>query len=430
MKIPSFLIKSSKEVLSSKSGLILFGEFCHKIRLPQMIKEQLPAAKSNRGYSPENFVIALILMLHAGGRYLEDTKAIARDQGLCKLMNLEQIPSVDAIGDWLRRMGEDSDNNGLNIINKKIAALTLSSVKTQHLTLDIDATVIAANKYAASYTYKGCKGYTPLLGHIAENGAIINQEFRDGNVPPCAGNLEFIKQCCEWLPSTKRIAKLRADAASYQRAIFEYCAANNMEYAIGGKMSEELRSTIKRCSENYWVDYIDRFDVKTDSQITTIPWFMQNSNHPFTMIVKRTLIKNPDLFDEDKYSYHIVASNIDDDPQKILHWYNQRGEYSENRLKELKIGFSQEYMPCGTLEANAVYFSVATLAYNLFILLKREVLPKDWLNCQIQTIRLHLYNLPSKIVKASRQLIMQVPEVFYSLLHNIKQHIRCFVGTT
>ena len=101
---------------------------------------------------------------------------------------------------------------------------------------------------------------------------------------------------------------------------------------------------------------------------------MQNSNHPFTMIVKRTLIKNPDLFDEDKYSYHIVASNIDDDPQKILHWYNQRGEYSENRLKELKIGFSQEYMPCGTLEANAVYFSVATLGLQfVYTLEKRSV---------------------------------------------------------
>jgi hypothetical protein len=31
-------------------------------------------------------------------------------------------------------------------------------------------------------------------------------------------------------------------------------------------------------------------------------------------------------------------------PASIVRWYNQRGEASENRIKELKIGFNMEYM--------------------------------------------------------------------------------------
>jgi hypothetical protein len=60
-------------------------------------------------------------------------------------------------------------------------------------TLDIDATGIEAEKKAAKMTYKGCKGYMPIVGHIAENGLMLGDEFRQGNVAPTRGNLAFIR---------------------------------------------------------------------------------------------------------------------------------------------------------------------------------------------------------------------------------------------
>jgi hypothetical protein len=30
-----------------------------------------------------------------------------------------------------------------------------------------------------------------------------------------------------------------------------------------------------------------------------------------------------------------------------MEWYCQRGDASKNRIKDLKIGFGMEYMPCG-----------------------------------------------------------------------------------
>ena len=44
-------------------------------------------------------------------------------------------------------------------------------------------------------TYKGFRGYMPMVGHLAENGLVVYEEFRQGNVTPSAKNLEFIKQC-------------------------------------------------------------------------------------------------------------------------------------------------------------------------------------------------------------------------------------------
>ena len=63
----------------------------------------------------------------------------------------------------------------------------------------------------------------PIVGHLAENGLVVYDEFRQGNTTPSARNLEFIKDCERQIPKGKRIGYLRADAASYQAEIFNHC---------------------------------------------------------------------------------------------------------------------------------------------------------------------------------------------------------------
>jgi len=82
---------------------------------------------------------------------------------------------------------------------------------------------ILAEKKEAEMTYKGFRGYMPIVGHLAENGLVVYDEFRQGNTTPSARNLEFIKDCERQIPKGKRIEYLRADAASYQAEIFNYC---------------------------------------------------------------------------------------------------------------------------------------------------------------------------------------------------------------
>jgi hypothetical protein len=44
--------------------------------------------------------------------------------------------------------------------------------------------------------------------------------------------------------------------------------------------------------------------------------------------------------DKGPFRYHAIASNLER--------YRKRGDASENRIKDLKMGFGGEYMPCGT----------------------------------------------------------------------------------
>ncbi len=154
-------------------------------------------------------VFPLVLMLNGGGRSLEDLRQIRDDEGLREVLPLHRMPSSDATGDWLRRNGATAGLEGLGKVNRRAIKRGLKYDGITGYTLDIDATGIEAEKDTARMTYKGYLGYMPIGGHLAENGLIIGDEFREGNASHAARNLEFIKYCEQQLPKGKSIKAFR-----------------------------------------------------------------------------------------------------------------------------------------------------------------------------------------------------------------------------
>ena len=88
------------------------------------------------------------------------------------------------------------------------------------------------------------------------------------------------------------------------------------------------------------------------------------ADQAFRLIVLRWP-REQDLFEAHApYRYHAIASNRrNEDAAATMAWYCQRGDASENRIKDLKIGFGMEHMPRGTFSANAVFFAIMVLSY-------------------------------------------------------------------
>jgi len=68
---------------------------------------ELPPPGSGKGYKPSQFVIPLVLMLHGGGKKLEDLRELKGEVSLRELVEIKELPASCTMGDWLRRMGED-----------------------------------------------------------------------------------------------------------------------------------------------------------------------------------------------------------------------------------------------------------------------------------------------------------------------------------
>ena len=425
-----FKLETTKDIITPHAGLGLFGEFLYSQRILEIIDEVLPKRKSSKSCPASTFALPLLLTMHGGGRHIEDIREIANDEGLRKLLQMDIVPTSNSTGDWLRFIGSKKKGlSGLLKLNRLLLKRALKRLKLKGFTLDIDATEIVAEKNLALFTYKGNQGYMPMVGHIAETGMVIHDDFREGNIAPASENLSFIKKCITNMPKGKKITKFRADAATYISEVFDYLEEKNIMFAIGGKKDAAVMELINELKDEDWRDYQGK------SKITSVLHTMKNTKKAFRMIViQRPYQSSFDTIENEenkRNSYRDIAtSDFVQTEEDIVNWYNKRANASENKIKELKIGFNMEYMPCGTTKANAVFFRLGVIAYNLFKLFQIKILPSEWRKHTIQTVRWKLYQTAAKIVKHAGQLYMKIKETDYNIFEEVRSKIRKFAMAT
>lgn len=427
MKSVSYQLSTTNDKLTSRAGLSCVAQVIQGINLSDVVDHHFPVPGSNRGYRASTYVHTFMLMLHEGGRCLEDVRHLRSESSLLSVLGFKSLPSSDALGDWLRRMGRGKAGlNALDKVNRVLLKAALGSCR--EVTLDIDATAILCGKRDARYTYLKEKGYMPMVGHIEQTGQIVSMQFRRGHVPPAKDNFGFIKQCEAALPEDVKVNRLRIDAAGYQHAIIDDAIDRGIGFAIRAKLSASCRRQILSLPESRWRPWVHRDGrLSSHQQTCRIVHTMQDSRHPFTLVLQRTIKSGQQsipLQDHDAtesiehggYLYRAIATNRDQlSDSEIIHWYNQRAEHSENRIKELKADFAGAALPCGEFKANELYFALCGLAYNLFVLMK-AFLPPQWMSARVTTVRWRLYAFAAKIVRHGRVWWIKLPPIHRHVL--------------
>ena len=421
--ILNFNIETTNEKLTSRTGVAIFGEYLKGMQLERLCNANIPLAKHPNGYTPFEFIYPLILMLHSGGRVLDDIKEIRLDTALSTLLKIENIPTASAFTKYLHKhntIGED----GIRKINKQFLKRFLKSIKNEELILDIDATFIEAHKNTAKWSYKDAPGYMPMVGNI-NRGWIIDVDFREGNEAPASRNLEFIIQCQAQLPFGVKFDRFRADSASYQAAIFNHCDKENILFTVTAKKNKNVFDSIKDIKDDNWKTFSKR------EKVAEFTHTMKDTDNAFRMIViKKDITPTLPTLEgyigdevmmqyQDEIYYCIATNDNDSSPEKIIKLHRQRGETSENKIKELKNGFNMSYLPTSNTQANAFYFAIGTLSYNLFLLFK-QILDTNLQKHTIKTIRYKLYNIAGKVVSHAREVTLKVNEQFQNLLQKIR----------
>ena len=411
-----YKLDTTNDLLTSRAGLLAIGQLMDSLSLAERIDHYFPPPKSNRGYKPSEFIKTLILMQHEGSFHLDEVRHIQDDEALRTVLDLKKLPKATTLGDWLRRVGNQPHIQDAWVkVNKALLQSALHRCKK--VTLDIDATEIIAHKADAKWTYNKNKGFMPMVGHIAETGQVVAVDFRYGNVPPAQDNLAFIQQCQQSLPEGCALNALRIDAAGYQTKIIEYCDTQGIEYAIRAKTSAAMRAQSEAASDSDWLPLLDKQGEVMGGQDTYRTSFcIGDYEKAFTLIIQRTALKGQASLDLDSqesseainqggYVHRAIATNRDElSDSEIIHWYkvnwcvalregalgyNQRAEDSENRIKELKLDFGGDTLPCPDFNANALYFLISALSCNLFALM-RQLLPEELAHHRAMTLRWRL----------------------------------------
>ena len=398
-----FKITRSKEKLSNRIGLPLIEQIIEHLKIRKAIDEKFPKAGSNRAILASDYITTLIYMFIDGAVHLEDVNHLHSDEAFQDMLKEMQLPTSDAIGDWLRRHGSKETEKLLWEVMQTI----LTVVEKPGSILDIDATIIQSEKGDAQRTYKGNYGYQPLLGIIAENGMVVGSDFREGNASPQSGLIELIEQCRR--NYSQEIKIVRSDSAGWQKQIVDYCNENNLGFTISADQSTPVLEAVLSIPEEQWSDAVALDGIKEGYQIAQTEYSFGSKKRKVRLVVKRELLKKQiNLFSN--YRYWIVATNLKEenyDNNQIIKLHQGRGSM-EKKIGELKHQINLNHLPMGQFNSNCLYFTVGLLAYNLLQLLKLVGLPEEYHNKTVKTLRYQLLKLAGKLVLHARYMILQI----------------------
>ena len=121
----------------------------------------------------------------------------------------------------------------------------------------------------------------------------------------------------------------------------------------------------------------------------------------------------------------MIAANREEEAREIVRLHNWRGQV-ENFIKEIKDGFGMDWMPCGETYANAVFFRIGVIAYNLFIAMKLLALPPWYRSFTISTVRWRLYQIAGAVVRHAHQLLLKLRAPPDKIILFRKFRLRCY----
>jgi len=396
-------VSRSKEKLSNRIGLPLIEEIIIQLKVRDLIDKLFPKGGSNRAIKASDYITTLMYMFIDGAVHLEDVNHLHNDEAFQEMLKEMKLPSSDAIGDWLRRVGSKETEKQLWLVMQRI----LEVVEKPGNILDIDATIIESEKGDAQRTYKGNYGYQPLLGIISENSMIVGSDFREGNFSPQKGLVEFIESC--WRNYPQQIKIIRSDSAGWQKEVVDYCQEAKIGFTITTDQSTSVMEAVYSIAEEQWTDVVAEDGIKESYQIAQTEYCFGSKKRKVRLVVKRELLKNQmDLFSN--YRYWIVATNLREeeyDNYQIIKLHQGRGSI-EKKIGELKHQINLNHLPCGQFNANCLYFTIGILAYNLLQLLKQIGLPEEYHNKTVRTLRYQLLKLAGKLVYHARYIILQI----------------------
>ncbi len=103
-----------------------------------------------------------------------------------------------------------------------------------------------------------------------------------------------------------------------------------------------------------------------------------------------------------------VVTNRQGPGDGVIGWLRERCGKSEEVHSGLKSDLAGGQMPSGLFGANAAWWALSILAFNLNAAMKRLALGEGWASKRMKALRFHLIGLPGRVVSHARQVIVRL----------------------
>ena len=412
--------------LTARAGLIVVAETLMALGLEAVVRRELRLKKRQRGLSEFDKLQAIVLLLAAGGERIEDVRLLREDQALARLLE-RAVPSPDALHDFLYAFHDERElarrpATGAFIPKPSVALVALSRINRELVqravlpqqptvaTLDLDATIIESHKRDTKPHYKGGRGYQPTAVLWAEQDLVVADEYRDGNVPAGMSTRAVAEQAFAALPRSVTQRNFRGDSACYDERLLKWLVRSRIAFTISADMTKELHTECSTPSLKWHLfeDRIDEVVALTEVEFTPGAWSKKAA--PLRYVALRFSGKQGRLFSDGKDTkYLAVVSNRHDlAAAELIRWHWQKAGTIEHLHDVTKNELAARLPPSGHFGANAAWYRLNLLTYNVLTTLKRQALPKRLWDAEPKRLRYEVFSLPALVTEHARQLTAQL----------------------
>lgn len=432
--LPFVMRHGNGETVTAHAGLPLVVEAARAVRLDEVVEAQLQVAQRQRGFSEAEKFEALLLLIAAGGDRIEDIHLLRDDRGLVRLLGRE-LPSPDALLDFLaafddpeigaqRPLDESSwvppetaPLAALFEVNRVLVGRAAQRHSTT-ATIDHDGTIIEAHKRDARVAYEGTKGYQPLVAVWAEQDLIVGDEFRDGNVPGGKDPLTSVRRAFAVVPAWVDRRCFRGDSADYYEPLLKYLVQEQILFSISADMGPELRARCEAVPTAQWVELAVRErETVHVAEVEFTPGNWPRMATPLRYVALRFTPRQGELLGERGLQYLAVVTNrpapLDSarpcadamSAAELVRWHWEKAGTIEHVHRSLKDELGAGVLPSQRFGANAAWFRLNVITYNVLTLLKRHALPTRLRAARPKRLRFEIFTVPARLVTHQSQLM-------------------------
>jgi len=404
----------TEDRLTHYGGMALIQRFCRQLRLRRRLQRSVPLLKSPRGYSPADLILALMYAIIAGLRRINKVEILQYNGVFLDLLGLDQFPDQSTLRRFLKRLPPASIRQ-LARLHDQLRHLLFALPKTRtSLTFDLDTVILTIYGHQAGarlgYNPKkrGRRSYHPILCFEAHLQEFWHGSLRPGNAGVSTGVVFFVRRCLAKAPPKMGRGRIRfrADAGFYGYRLIAYLEQVGCGYAIVARLHPNLKERAQHC----------RFQRMTPDWAVGEFCYQPRSwktPHRF-VVVRRPLPRDPTearqltLFKDQKYTYHVLVTNLKTHPWRVWLFYDQRANI-EKHIRELLYDYPLAKVPTDDWTANVAFFQIVLFAFNLVLWFKRLCLPREYLHATLDTVRTDFLVLPAQLSHRHNRNVLLLP---------------------
>ena len=244
----------------------------------------------------------------------------------------------------------------------------------------------------------------------AEADLVVADEFRDGNVPARQAPLTCAQMAFAALPQTITERYFRGDSACHEKELIRWLKdperarepGGRIGFAVSAVQSQELVAALAQVADKEWKTFATEGDgtLRQWAEVDFVPGEAgeKKDSQPLRYVGLRLLKPQGSLFaDGSDRHHHAVLTNLDWNGARLLNWHREKAGTVEHVHDEVKNALGGGHMPSQHFAANAAWFKVALLAYNLASAIKGLCFSPEERTARFKKYRLLLVHLAGRM---------------------------------